>query len=199
MPEKPSVDKKINVRFSHLGLVVSDIEMMEDFYTRVIGFERTDGGMTGQGVIMTFMTLDPSEHHQVFLVEGKPDEELPSNKIIPNGPPVLHHLSFRVDSLPDLQTMYRRLKSESVRDIWTVTHGVCWAMYSKDPEGNAIEFFADTPWYVHQPYLKPMDFNISEDELFSETEELIRNESGFQPLEEFYGDLKQRVPEKQNA
>ena len=93
MPEKPSVDKKINVRFSHLGLVVSDIEMMEDFYTRVIGFERTDGGMTGQGVIMTFMTLDPSEHHQVFLVEGKPDEELPSNKIIPNGPPVLHHLS----------------------------------------------------------------------------------------------------------
>ena len=190
---------KINVRFSHLGLVVSDIEMMEDFYTRVIGFERTDGGMTGQGVIMIFMTLDPTEHHQVFLVEGKPDEKLPSNKIIPDGPPVLHHLAFRVDSLADLQAMYRRLQSEADREIRTVTHGVCWAMYSTDPEGNNIEFFADTPWYVHQPYLKPMDFNIPEERLFAETEALVTHEAGFQALENFYSDLKQRVPEKENA
>ena len=72
-------DGKIRAHFSHMGLVVRDIGMMEDFYTRVIGFERTDGGKTGQGVTMIFMTLDPSEHHQVFLVEGRPDE-LPTNR-----------------------------------------------------------------------------------------------------------------------
>lgn len=194
MTDSNAPDGKIRVRFSHLGLVVSDIDMMEDFYTRVIGFERTDGGMTGQGVVMIFMTLDPSEHHQVFLVEGKPDT-LPSNTIIPDGPPVLHHLSFRVDSLGDLQSMYRRFTAESERAIRTVSHGVCWAMYTTDPEGNQIEFFADTPWYVHQPYLKPMDFNVPEDELFAQTEEMLRDEPGFQPIGDFYGSLKERVPE----
>jgi len=191
-------NEKIRVRFSHLGLVVSDIEMMEDFYTRVVGFEKTDSGTASQGITMTFMTLDPSEHHQVFLVEGKPDD-LPSNKLIPDGPPVLHHLSFRLDSLSDLQKMYKRLKPEVKDDPRTVTHGVCWAMYAKDPEGNAIEFFADTPWYVHQPFLKPMDFNIDSDTLFAETEALLRNAPGFQPLDDFHKNLEKRIPAKEQA
>ena len=92
--------------------------------------------------------------------------------------------------------MYKRLQTESDREIRTVTHGVCWAMYSTDPEGNNIEFFADTPWYVHQPYLKPMDFNIPEDDLYAQTEALLSTEPGFQPIDDFYGDLKTRVPEK---
>jgi len=191
-------NEKIRVRFSHLGLVVSDIEMMEDFYTRVVGFEKTDSGTASQGITMTFMTLDPSEHHQVFLVEGRPDD-LPSNKLIPDGPPVLHHLSFRLDSLSDLQKMYKRLKPEVKDDPRTVTHGVCWAMYAKDPEGNAIEFFADTPWYVHQPFLKPMDFNIDSDTLFAETEALLRDAPGFQPLDDFHKNLEKRVPAKEQA
>jgi len=191
-------NEKIRVRFSHLGLVVSDIEMMEDFYTRVVGFEKTDSGTASQGITMTFMTLDPSEHHQVFLVEGRPDD-LPSNKLIPDGPPVLHHLSFGLDSLSDLQKMYKRLKPEVKDDPRTVTHGVCWAMYAKDPEGNAIEFFADTPWYVHQPFLKPMDFNIDSDTLFAETEALLRNAPGFQPLDDFHKNLEKRIPAKEQA
>ena len=83
-------DKKIRARFSHMGLVVKDIAMMEDFYTNVIGFERTDGGMTGQGVTMIFMTLDPEEHHQVFLVEGRPDD-MPTNTLVPGARDVSAH------------------------------------------------------------------------------------------------------------
>ena len=111
MSDEIDPNEKIRVRFNHLGLVVSDIKMMEDFYTRVVGFEKTDSGTASQGVTMTFMTLDPSEHHQVFLVEGKPDER-PSNTLIPDGPPVLHHLSFRLELLGDLRKMYKRLKPE---------------------------------------------------------------------------------------
>ena len=135
---------KITARFSHMGLVVKDIDMMEDFYTNVIGFERTDGGMTGQGVVMIFMTLDPDEHHQVFLVEGRPDD-MPTNTIVPGAGGAIHHLA--------------------------------------------------------QPFLKPMDFNIDEDELMEMTEKMCREAPGFQPIEEFYGNLKKRVPvrEKENA
>ena len=77
-------------------LSASNIEMMEDFYTRVLGFELTDKGVTGSGATMAFMTLDPEEHHQVFLVDGKPDGDLPSNRFMPGIGPVLHHLSFRL-------------------------------------------------------------------------------------------------------
>jgi len=82
---------------------------------------------------------------------------------------------------------------------WTVTHSVCWAMYAKDPKGNAIEFFSDTPWYGHQPFLKPMDFNIDSDTLFAETEALLRNAPGFQPLDDFHKNLEKRIPAKEQA
>ena len=181
------------MKFSHLGLVVKDLEMMEDFYTRVLGFELTDKGTTGQGATMAFMTLDPDEHHQVFLVDGRPDE-LPENTVLPGVGPVLHHLSFRVGSLADLRSMHDRLKAVSDRNIRAVTHGVCWALYTTDPEGNQLEFFADTPWYVHQPCLKPIDFSRSDDELYRETEEMCQSLPGFQSFESFHENLEKRVP-----
>lgn len=191
-------DGKIRARFSHMGLVVKDIDLMEDFYTRVVGFERTDGGVTGQGVKMIFMTLDPEEHHQVFLVEGRPDD-VPTNTIIPGAGGVIHHLSFRLESLADLRAMYQRIAAETKGKIMTGTHGICWTMYATDPEGNAIEFFADSPWYVTQPFLKPLDFNMDEDELMKVTEKMCREAPGFRTLDEFYSDLHDRVPARENA
>lgn len=191
--------RKITARFSHMGLVVKDIEMMEDFYTRVIGFERTDGGMTGQGVTMIFMTLDPEEHHQVFLVEGRPDD-VPTNTIVPGAGGVIHHLAFRLESLADLRAMYQRILTEMPdAKIMAGTHGICWTMYATDPEGNGIEFFADSPWYVTQPFLKQLDFNMDEDELMGVTEKMCREAPGFQPVEEFYRDLHERVPPREPA
>lgn len=185
--------KAPRMKFSHLGLVVKDLEMMQEFYTRVLGFELTDKGKTGVGATMAFMTLDPDEHHQVFLVDGRPDG-LPSNTVVPDWGPVLHHLSFRLGSLGDLKAMFERLRAESDRPIHTATHGVCWTMYTTDPEGNTLEFFADTPWYCHQPFMVPMDFTRPEDELHRETEALCRAAPGFRPYAEFYRDLEERVP-----
>lgn len=186
--------KAPKMKFSHLGLVVKDLALMEDFYTRVMGFEVTDKGTTRNGVTMTFMTLDPEEHHQVFLVDGKPDVELPRNTIISECGPVLHHLSFRLGSLSDLRAMYDRLNAEAVSDVSPVTHGLCWAMYTKDPEGNNLEFFADTPWYVYQPFFRPIDFSLSDEELYAQTEALCREAPGFKKLGDYFNELEERVP-----
>lgn len=199
MTGKESSDRKIRARFSHMGLVVKDIDLMEDFYTRVVGFERTDGGKTGAGVTMVFMTLDPEEHHQVFLVDGRPDD-VPGNTIMPDAGGVIHHLSFRLESLADLRAMYQRITRERPdTKIMTGTHGICWTMYATDPEGNAIEFFADSPWYVTQPFLKPLDFNMDEDELLKITEKMCREAPGFKSYEEFQKDLRAKVPPKEPA
>jgi catechol-2,3-dioxygenase len=143
---------------------------------------------------MAFMTLDPEEHHQVFLVDGKPDEPLPANRFMPGIGPVLHHLSFRLASMSELRRMYQRLGAESDRAIRTVTHGVCWAMYTTDPEGNALEFFADTPWYITQPVMEPIDFSQSDEDLYNETEVLCRASPGFRPYADFNAELARRVP-----
>lgn len=189
-----SATKAPVMKFSHLGLVVKDLPMMQDFYTGVLGFTLTDKGTSGIGATMAFMTLDPDEHHQVFLVDGRPDEDLPSNTIIAGSSPILHHLSFRLGSLGDLRTMYERIAAESDRAIKTVTHGICWAMYTSDPEGNELEFFADSPWYCLQPFLKPLDFRMPEDDLFRQTESLVRAAPGFRPYADFNAELEQLVP-----
>ena len=194
MSASGTVDGAPRMKFSHLGLVVSDLERMQDFYTRVLGFELTDKGTTGSGATMAFMTLDPGEHHQVFLVDGKPDGELPANRFMPGIGPVLHHLSFRLASLTELRRMFDRLHAESDRRIDTVTHGVCWAIYTADPEGNSLEFFADTPWYIDQPFLKPIDFSKSDEDLLSETEAMCRAAPGFRAYADFSAELARRVP-----
>ena len=189
-----TADRAPRIKFSHLGLVVSDLETMQDFYTRVLGFALTDRGMTGSGATMAFMTLDPEEHHQVFLVDGKPDGELPANRFMPGIGPVLHHLSFRLASLAELRRMFDRLGADSERRIDTVTHGVCWAIYTTDPEGNSLEFFADTPWYITQPFLRPIDFSKSDEDLLSETEAMCRAAPGFRTYAAFNAELAARVP-----
>lgn len=194
MSASGTADTAPRMKFSHLGLVVSDLETMQEFYTRVLGFELTDKGVTGSGATMAFMTLDPGEHHQVFLVDGKPDGELPTNRFMPGTGPVLHHLSFRLASLAELRRMFDRLRAESDRGIDTVTHGVCWAIYTTDPEGNSLEFFADTPWYIAQPFLKPVDFSKSDEDLFSETEATCRAAPGFRTHADFNAELARRVP-----
>ena len=182
------------MKFSHLGLVVNDLPMMERFYTGVLGFALTDKGTTGIGATMAFMTLDPDEHHQIFLVDGRPDEDLPTSTIIPGSSAVLHHLSFRLGGLGDLRAMYDRLTDESDRAIKTATHGICWTMYTTDPEGNELEFFADSPWYCDQPFMKPMDFRMPEEELYKQTEDMVRVAPGFRPYADFYKDLDNQVP-----
>jgi catechol 2,3-dioxygenase-like lactoylglutathione lyase family enzyme len=59
--------KRPKLSFSHMGIFVSDINKMVDFYTRVLGLVVSDRGIVQDGRDMAFMTLDPREHHQVAL------------------------------------------------------------------------------------------------------------------------------------
>ena len=79
------------------------------------------------------------------------------------------------------------------------TAGNFWTMYTADPEGTGIEFFADTPSYVTQQFLKPVDFNVDEAESIEETEKLVRIAPGFTKLEDFYGNLHERVPARESV
>ena len=56
--------RKFSLAFSHVGLYVTDIDKMVDFYTRFLGFVVSDRGKRETGEIV-FMTRDAREHHQL--------------------------------------------------------------------------------------------------------------------------------------
>jgi catechol 2,3-dioxygenase len=58
--------------FSHMGIFVTDINTMVDFYTRVLGLVVSDRDLMKDGREIAFMTLDPREHHQVVLAARRP-------------------------------------------------------------------------------------------------------------------------------
>src|SRR5512145_1691498 len=92
------------LNLSHVGLFVTDMARMVDFYTNFLGFAESDRGKLadGSGEIV-FMTRDPREHHQVVLATGRP-AELQYN--------IVNQLSFRVATLDTLRQLQRGLKNE---------------------------------------------------------------------------------------
>lgn len=164
-----------SLSFSHFGFAVRDLARMEDFYTRVLGLVVTDRGSLG-AVQLVFMSRDPEEHHQVVLVSGRP-AEMAFNPI--------NQLSFRVSGLADLRGLYESLQGEAVSEVSPATHGNAVSLYFRDPEGNRIEVFFDTPWYCRQPLREPVDLTQSDDAVMARAEAVARAMPDFMPREQW--------------
>ncbi len=172
-----------SLRFSHVGLFVMEMARMADFYTRVLGFAVTDEGKLGESRL-TFLSRDPADHHQIVLVEGRP-EGLPDR--------IVNQVSFRLDSLADLQRFHRRVRDEGARELVAVSHGNAWSIYFRDPEGNRIEVFTDSPWHVPQPVREPLDLDRPEAEILRETEAFCRSRPGFKPMQEWRAEIARKI------
>jgi catechol 2,3-dioxygenase-like lactoylglutathione lyase family enzyme len=174
--------------FSHLGLFVHDLERMARFYTRLLGFVVSDRGEldTPRGkVSLVFLTRDPREHHQIVLASGRP-QDLPFNAI--------NQISFRMHDLAGLREMHRALEEEpGVSEIAPVSHGNALSVYFRDPEGNRIELFVDTPWYVDQPVRIPMDMSLGDEALWQWAQNTARGLPGYRPVEQWRAELARRL------
>jgi catechol-2,3-dioxygenase len=63
------------------------------------------------------------------------------------------------------------------------------SVYFRDPEGNRLELFVDTPWYVKQPLRIPMDMQLSDRELWAWAEAEARKQPGFKPVEQWRAEV----------
>jgi len=170
-----------------MGIHVTDMVRMEDFYTRMLGFAVTDRGEleTPRGpVALVFLSRDPKEHHQIVLASGRPGA-LPFNPI--------NQISFRMAEFAGLREMHRRLKAEKVAELAPVSHGNALSVYFRDPEGNRIELFIDTPWYVQQPLRVPLDMDLPDGELWKWAEAHARALPGFKPVDDWRTEMKEKM------
>jgi catechol 2,3-dioxygenase-like lactoylglutathione lyase family enzyme len=174
-----------HVTLSHVGVFVTDMPKMVDFYTGFLGFAESDRGTLsdGRGEIV-FLTRDPREHHQVVLATGRP-ADLPYN--------IVNQLSFRVDSLDTLRELQRGIQYENAKELGPVTHGNALSVYLHDPEKNRVELLIDTPWYVPQPCRIPVDLSLPDDELWASIERQVRGMPGFKSREAWMAEVEKKI------
>jgi len=152
--------------FSHLGLYVTDMATMVSFYTGVLGFSVTDRARIHENDVV-FLSRSPDEHHQIVLVPGR----------APQSPSTINQISFRVISLAELRRLHVQLVALGVSGLNPTNHGGSWSVYFSDPEGNRIEFLAQTPWYA-SPVSVSLDLSLSDAEIYSLTKAMVERMPG---------------------
>ena len=170
--------------FAHMGIFVSNIDSMLDFYSRVLGFSVTDRARIREADVV-FLSRNPEEHHQIVLVPGR-DMAHPST---------INQISFRVVSLAELRRVHALLVTENVAGLNPTNHGGSWSLYLPDPEGNRIELFVQTPWYM-PPISVPLDFCLSDEAIYALTEETVEATPGHMPRAEWYRQMHSRMSEE---
>ena len=161
---------------THVGIYVKNLALMTRFYTEIMNLHISDRGHGfSMPVNFVFLTSDPTKHHQFVLAEGRAAD----------APSSINQASFKVSSLDELRTMFHPVKAEGVNHLRGINHGNAWSVYFDDPEGNTIEIYLDTPWYISQPHGNLLALGMTNDAIFKLTEEMCRKDEHFMPVDQW--------------
>jgi catechol-2,3-dioxygenase len=135
----------------HVGLYVTDVPKMVEFYSSFLGMEVTDRAADDR---IVFLSARPAEeHHELALARNA---ELKTEA---------QQISFTVGSLADLKGFYRQIKERGYPVDRVVNHGIAFGCYFRDPEGNRVEVYWPTGKDYPQPHGDPIDLESSDAEL----------------------------------
>jgi catechol 2,3-dioxygenase len=80
-----------------------------------------------------------------------------------------------------------------VSDLVTATHGNAVSIYFRDPEGNRLEVFMDTPWYCEQPLREPIDLDQSDEAVMAAAQALARSRPKFRSRAQWQSEMAQMM------
>lgn len=148
---------------SHFEIRARDPSAMAKFYTEVLGFIVSDRGVLDRGPAkgreLIFLSHSPDEHHQIVLIPAEPGAESG------NAGGGIGHVAFRVDSLDEVRRVYETVRHLPLAKPEPVSHANTWSVYFRDPEGNRIEVFTQTPWHATQPCRFDVDYDLDDVQL----------------------------------
>jgi len=132
-------------RLGHANLFVSDLERSMQFYHKVCGLEE----VFREPAIHAGFLSNGNTHHDVAVVQVTETSLLgrDSQALLPEGwgkRAGLFHLGFEMENEAELVAAYRRARQAGVKVLMTVDHQLARSVYLFDPEGNLLEFYADT-------------------------------------------------------
>ncbi|WP_396229960.1 VOC family protein, partial [Frankia sp. CpI1-P] len=77
-------------------------------------------------------------------------------------------------------------------------HGNSWSIYFLDPEGNRLELYTPTPWYVSQPWRVALDLADTDEVIREKTQALIEETATWSPVETWSASVAQRLRAAEN-
>jgi catechol-2,3-dioxygenase len=105
---------------------------------------------------------------------------------------VINQISFRVPNLATLRLVRDRVVIDpDVTDLLCATHGNAVSIYFRDPEGNRLEVFMDSPWYCEQPLRELIDLDQSDEDIMARAEAIARSRPRFQSRAEWQSKMAQ--------
>ncbi|QXZ10563.1 VOC family protein [Comamonas sp. Y33R10-2] len=169
--------------FRHIGIFAFEPSTLIQFYSRWFGLVVSDHGIGSTGHEVAFMTADPEEHHQLAIANGRKPEW-----------PGMNQISFVYEDLETLKGLAEDFHKEGVKILQQKDHGNTWSIYVEDPEGNRIECYTPTPWYVSQPIWWPLDL-VNEDvqTIRARTEQSAKVSKGFKMRSEWQAEIQARI------
>jgi catechol-2,3-dioxygenase len=143
-------------RLGHVGLFVSDPEVMLAFYSGFLGMTVTD-----RDERRVFLSTRPDEEHHELLLAKNPDRHTDPQQ-----------LSFVVDSLSDLREFYAQIVERQFAIDHVSNHGNAIGCYFRDPEDNRVEVYWHTGIDWPQPFSESIDLSRSEEELLGALDQM---------------------------
>ena len=120
----------------HVNIFVRNAAKARDWYEDLLGLH-TYGFTPGRAA---FMSADLGNSHEIALTE------VGENAMGPQGGQVgLNHMAWYMESLEDLEELYHRVKEKNIPIERVSDHGLSLGIYIKDPDGNGIEVYYETP------------------------------------------------------
>ena len=120
-------------KIGHAHLKVRDLDRAIQFYTRFLNMREVER------VDERYAFLTGGEfHHEIALQRVRPDAPTP-----PLHSTGLYHVAFEMPSARDFAAAYVALTEAGIPAA-AVDHGISWAMYFDDPDGNGLELYWDT-------------------------------------------------------
>jgi catechol-2,3-dioxygenase len=117
------------MRFGHVVLRTTQIEAMTAWYCAVLAarvVERSEQ--------MTFLSWDDAHHRVALVATEEPATSSP-----------LAHVAFELDTVAEFEATRAILTARGIRAHRTVDHAFTWSLYYRDPDGNEVELFVETP------------------------------------------------------
>ncbi|HSG87693.1 MAG TPA: VOC family protein [Pseudomonadales bacterium] len=135
--------------YHHLALFARDIRAIHDFYETLMGFElvKVEVQPHGDGWAKHFFyRMEDDSKFIAFWelhdVPGAEDAETNLSKAagVPEG---INHIAFDVHSREDLDARRAQWQGAGL-DVLEIDHNWCRSIYTKDPNGNTVEFCLTT-------------------------------------------------------
>jgi catechol 2,3-dioxygenase-like lactoylglutathione lyase family enzyme len=127
------------IRLGHAVMRTTSVSRLAGWYTTNFGFLESDDVVLpdGSDLLMSFLRLDhgdvPVDHHVFQVLAGKPN--------------TLHHVSFEVEDIDDLQVGHAAMAEGGYKHMWGVGRHLQGSQifdYWLDPFGVMFEHWTDT-------------------------------------------------------